>query len=250
MSQLYSLRTDMFDRFAGEGPRKLGVDIYAPLNVTKWPGSKLTPGPSSIPRGVLTDREHLPSTRNLFAKRVPDLSFGHPKFGDRVPKGTPPYKRGDCIGELDPSENPVFSREDVMSALKRGQGRTVTRTGLSGSILAPTPNTVPNSLTQSFYVARETPDHASTLSIADDDMKVDADPPSQETAQDFSQSTQATVSTIASSVDEQTALTQSSETITPSSAAPASPPKRARDEADEARSLLKRVRIHSDEGQL
>ena len=253
MSRLHLLREEMYQKFPGEGEARLGPDVYAPRNFSNWPGSKLTPGPSSVPRGVLTDKNQLPSTRDIFSKRVPDLSFGHPQFGDLISKSTPDYKRGDRIGELDTSEEPLFSLADVRAAVKYGTGLDpVPRRGISGSMMVPptqTPTNPPAS--GSFYIPREAAKgHDSTAVGVQDSMIVDPDEPSQETVEGHSQSTQASISTTASSVDDHTSLTQSSETITPASRVPASPPKRALDEADDARLLLKRVRIHSDEGQI
>jgi len=132
MHILYQHRRQAYiEEFEVGSKAALGPNVYldhdttSELDAVRWP--------ISVPRGLFNDSKHRPSSRDMFSKRIPDLSHGWPKYGDTA--GIPDSKYANRIGQLDTTEggsssspsNPDPSLDDSQSSANILQG---TPTGL------------------------------------------------------------------------------------------------------------------------
>ncbi len=132
MHILYQHRRQAYiEEFEVGSKAALGPNVYldhdttSELDAVRWP--------ISVPRGLFNDSKHRPSSRDMFSKRIPDLSHGWPKYGDTA--GIPDSKHANRIGQLDTTEggsssspsNPDPSLDDSQSSANILQG---TPTGL------------------------------------------------------------------------------------------------------------------------
>lgn len=129
MHMLYQHRRQKYiEEFEVGSKAALGPNIYldydttSDLDAVRWP--------SSVPRGLFSDSKHRPSTRDIFSKRIPDLSRGWPEYGDAA--GIPDSKHANRIGQLDTTEggnsssasNPDPSLGDSQNSANVLQGRS------------------------------------------------------------------------------------------------------------------------------
>ena len=109
MSWLYQLRLQMYKDQCGEETAKiiLGPNIYQEENGSWKQTASRSPG--SVPRyydmdgndGTYDVPGSKPSTRDLFYKRIPDLSLGWPHYGEWQCANMPHARRTDQIGRPD-----------------------------------------------------------------------------------------------------------------------------------------------------